>query len=129
MVTKPVITGFSLIYFSCLAMKPKESKVTYRWLILIASALSQVLTFGLSYSVGVFYKDWITYFDSSASFLSLVSSAPTAIACILGKKVVRMLLVTTQNEQSCYDHRRLIAKVVQTLQLKNCFFADLRYRG
>ena len=57
----------------------------YKWLILAIGILSQALTFGISFGVGVLYKDWIRYFDSTASFLSLVGSAPSAVACLLGE--------------------------------------------
>ena len=63
----------------------KLEKGNYKWLVLVVVLFSQACTFGLSYSAGVLYKDWTVYFDSTASFLSLVGSSPTAIACISGK--------------------------------------------
>jgi len=67
-----------------LRMKTEEQG-SYKWLIMAAVFLSQSLTFGLTYSVGVLYKDWLRYFDSTASFLSLVGSAPTAMSGLIGR--------------------------------------------
>ena len=63
-------------------MKREQGK--YKWLVLMVTFLSQAFTYGITYSVGVLYKDWTSYFDSSASFLSLVGSAPTAVSCLCG---------------------------------------------
>ena len=65
-------------------MKQNEQG-TYKWLILVTVFVSQGLTYGLTYSVGVLYKDWIRDFDSSASFLSFIGSAATGMSSILGK--------------------------------------------
>ena len=48
------------------------------------STISECLTYGLLFAVGVIYKEWIAYFDTPASFLSLIGSAPTAVASIAG---------------------------------------------
>jgi len=53
-------------------------------MVMIVVFITNSLTYGMAYSVGVFYKEWTFYFDASASFLSLVGSAPTAISCLLG---------------------------------------------
>ena len=69
-----------------LVMNAEKEK--YKWLVMATVFFSQALTYGITYSVGVFYKEWTRYFDATASFLSLVGSAPTAISCLLGKIIV-----------------------------------------
>ena len=59
----------------------------YKWVILATALQSDGLTFGLVFAVGVLYKDWIRYFDSSASFLSLVGSSPSAVSSIFGNTI------------------------------------------
>ena len=46
--------------------------------------LRQAITYEMIYSVGVFYKEWLKYFDLTASFLSLVGSAPTSLSSVQG---------------------------------------------
>ena len=60
-------------------------KIKYRWIILITATLSQALTYGIVYSVGVLYSDWTRYFNSPASFLSSIAGAPVAVSGVFGK--------------------------------------------
>ena len=57
----------------------------YKWVIVVLSIISNAITSGQALAVGVLYKDWTAYFDSSASFLSLVGGSPIAVASIFGK--------------------------------------------
>lgn len=60
----------------------------YKWVIVFALFNINALTWGLLYAVGVFYYNWVDYFDESRGIVAIAAALPTAIGCLLGEFII-----------------------------------------
>ncbi|XP_078491690.1 monocarboxylate transporter 9-like isoform X2 [Ciona intestinalis] len=59
-------------------------KLNYRWVVLCMVFLSNFLTWGVTYSVGVLYAEWVRYFEAPMGEVAFAGGIPVAIGCGLG---------------------------------------------
>lgn len=56
----------------------------YKWIVLISSCLACSLTWGILFSVGVYYVSWIEHFDAGKGELALVGGINSGTTCLFG---------------------------------------------
>ncbi|XP_078481010.1 monocarboxylate transporter 14-like [Ciona intestinalis] len=59
-------------------------KLKYRWIVLCMGFLSNFLTWGVTYSVGVLYAEWVRYFEAPMREVAFAGGIPVAVGCGLG---------------------------------------------
>nr|XP_026693721.1 monocarboxylate transporter 14-like isoform X2 [Ciona intestinalis]XP_026693722.1 monocarboxylate transporter 14-like isoform X2 [Ciona intestinalis] len=62
----------------------EAEKLNYRWVVLCMVFLSNFLTWGVTYSVGVLYAEWVRYFEAPMGEVAFAGGIPVAVGCGLG---------------------------------------------
>lgn len=67
-------------------MKDAES-YKYKWVVLLSASFVCSLTWGLAYTIGVFYVSWVDQFDAGKGELAVIGGINTGVASLLGTKL------------------------------------------
>lgn len=62
----------------------EKDKYNFRWIVLAMACVVNALTWGVTYSVGILYSDWVRYFHASPGYISFIGGLPTAMSCLAG---------------------------------------------
>ena len=56
----------------------------YSWIVLAASFVTNMLTIGFTYSIGVYYVEFLSVFNESKGYTALISSLNFGMLCGVG---------------------------------------------